>query len=118
MSYMNARPTDHRMTTAEWDHLFRFSCHCRPGRECRCRPDASLRQYFMDKAKNLARENELRADLYQEAWLRVGESASGLTLAFYKKQGFKAMDAYRKREQRENRVGSKTRFWEESRRVY
>lgn len=78
---MNARNTDDRMSTAEWIDLFKYS---------------RLRQYFLDMARAITRHAELQEDLYQEAWMAVGESPGGNREEYYQEQGFKAMDRFRK----------------------
>ena len=63
-----------------------------------------LRQYFLDLSKGMTRNPELQEDLYQEAWLRIGEyldkHPGGKTLEFYQKGGKRAMRAYYMREWR------------------
>lgn len=102
MSYMNARPIDHRMTTAEWAHLFKFSCFCPAilDEKCQCRPDSTLRQYFIDQAKALSHDKDLQEDFFQEAWMAAGESPAGKRIEYYQNVGFKAMDRYRYKNRR------------------
>jgi len=56
--------------------------------------DPILRQYFSDICKAFTRIPEFQEDLYQEAWLRVGQCEEGLDLPYYMHEGFKAMNRY------------------------
>ena len=78
------------MTTAEWMALHD--------------DDSILRDYFWRTTGAFSKNLDTRRDLYQEAWLRMGESAGQKTIEYYMHQGFKAIRNYYLKEVRENRL--------------
>ena len=74
--------------------------------------DRLLRAYLVQTARTMAKRNyELFEDLLQEAWLRIDRNHAGLTTEHYAKEGFRAMDAYYRREVRQWRMTRKYWSW-------
>ena len=63
----------------------------------------TLRQYFMDIGRAFTKNAELYEDLIQEAWMRVCEEPRDKTDEYYMRAGFRAMDAYYRKELRGRR---------------
>jgi len=86
-----------RMSAAEFMELYR---------------DHWLRKYLIEAARAMAKRNyELFEDLLQEAWLRIDQNQAGLTTEHYAQEGFRAMDAYYRREVRQWRMTRKCWSW-------
>lgn len=70
--------------------------------------NVELKQHFLDLSRGFTRNPELREDLYQEAWLGIGEyfkdHPGGKTLEFYKKLGFRWMNKYYMKEYRSRNI--------------
>lgn len=73
------------MSTVEWGELF---------------ADTALRQYLLNMCKAFTRIPEFQEDLYQEAWVRIGEAPGSKTPEYYMRCGFRAMNACYQRERR------------------
>ena len=78
------------MTTAEWMALHD--------------DDSILRDYFWRTTGAFSKNLDTRRDLYQEAWLRIGQRAGQKTTEYYMHQGFLAMNSYYRAELRNKRL--------------
>ena len=78
------------MTTAEWMALHD--------------DDSILRDYFWRTTGAFSKNLDTRRDLYQEAWLRIGQRAGQKTIEYYMHQGFLAMNSYYRAELRNQRL--------------
>ena len=62
--------------------------------------DPEFRAFVEDTARAFTTNRELQQDLHQEAFLAIGEAMCNQGLAYYRAAAVRAMERYRKRDQR------------------